>query len=152
MVPQIIYTNTAAFCLSVSDITTTFMVLFSSGLKRNRWKKKLPCKEEHPEPLTTETRSSSFLTVSSSSPCQYKSHSHVSPLPYSGMLLWERTCRADNSGAQRNTEDERRIHWSAVHSLIRTDVLHRLLKTLDYKRVDSTIPQWQPRVPVLLKH
>lgn len=42
------------------------------------------------------------------------------------------------------------ICWSAVHRLISINVLHCLFKTLDIP--GSTVVQWQPRVPVLLKH
>lgn len=46
------------------------------------------------------------------------------------------------------TEDERCIHWSAVHRLISINVMYCLFKMTD----SAIIPQWQPRVPVLFKH
>ncbi len=129
--------------------TIVYGIIFSPELKRNQWRRKLLCKES--SLAFDHSDQCSSLTVSSSSQCRFECHSYVSPLPYqAGILLWERTSRADKSGAQRkrNTEDERCIHWSAVHRLISINVLHCLFKTLDIR----IVPQWKPRVPVLLKH
>lgn len=78
-----------------------------------------------------------------SDPCRIKLASHHG----------KTTRRAYKSGTQRKrtTEDERRIHRSAVHQVISIRVLHCVaLQDLGNTRIYSPTPQRQPRVPVLL--
>lgn len=134
-------------------ILILFMVLsFSQGWRGTNGRGSSYVKK-YPKPLTTQTSLHLWQCPHpAKSLFPFRCCSHGSPHTILRCHLIMGGSRADKCGAERK-------HWRwPMHSLIsgaQTDQ-HKCvalsLQYLGYKSINSTIPQLQPRVPVLLKH
>lgn len=86
-------------CYSPLPVVVVYGVVFSPGLKRNQWKRKVQCKETSPA-LTTQTFS---LTASSSGRFQFNCRSCVSP-PVAASHGGEQAELTDGKGTLRMSD------------------------------------------------